>query len=580
MRNSKINLYSGVNLTIGDNNTFYFESVEKQRQYFARRNVLTVDGAPYIRNNRTYIRVPYTMAQVYRVNYCSYINPNYENKLTYCFVVARTYINDNVTELEIAEDIHQTWLFDYAVMPSIVERMHTPTDEIGDNLTADNFDFGEYKTVEKFEGLGLADSVVCIMVECSFNAYTWADDSDTWGDKTIPQLYNRNGIYSATQIVAFPVRIRNNDGSYSYAGADSAFLKFMQHVNNGDSGVTVNDILSMWLYPMIFTVANSKTIVRDYDTDERFRKIYDVGGILQGSNVTVAHRPSKLDGYTPKNKKLLTFPYTQLMAFNNNGSATTYRFEYFKNPENVNMSIYGTTTSESKIRITPYNYKGLEGSNNADFAEALDSAPYPIVSYLGDAYNIWFAQNRNTIQNQWDALELSAVTGIASSALDNIGGVLAPQNVASEDGGQMTNVSLGGGMLSSAMSSVMQAKALIAQHQDARLAPNTAKGVQSQGIAYQSGKTFTFYSKTIDAQHAKRIDDFFTMYGYPINEITNINRKTRKSFTFIKTLDAHIQSVTMPEDQRRFIQQSFNNGVRFWCNTDRIGDYTVDNSVL
>ena len=40
-------------------------------------------------------------------------------------------------------------------------------------------------------------------------------------------------------------------------------------------------------------------------------------------------KPSTLDGYTPKNKKLLTFPYCFLLVSNNNGNSNVYHYEKF-----------------------------------------------------------------------------------------------------------------------------------------------------------------------------------------------------------------------------------------------------------
>lgn len=45
------------------------------------------------------------------------------------------------------------------------------------------------------------------------------------------------------------------------------------------------------------------------------------------------NKPSSLNGYTPKNKKLLTWPYCFINVSNNNGSANSLRYEYFHDSE-------------------------------------------------------------------------------------------------------------------------------------------------------------------------------------------------------------------------------------------------------
>lgn len=45
-------------------------------------------------------------------------------------------------------------------------------------------------------------------------------------------------------------------------------------------------------------------------------------------------KPSTINGYTPKNKKLLTYPYCFINVSNNNGSTNSLRYEDFHDPQN------------------------------------------------------------------------------------------------------------------------------------------------------------------------------------------------------------------------------------------------------
>lgn len=58
-----------------------------------------------------------------------------------------------------------------------------------------------------------------------------------------------------------------------------------------------------------------------------------------------------------------------------------------------------------------------------------------------------------------------------------------------------------------------------------------------------------FTSYTIKAQFAKRIDDFFSMFGYLTNELKLPNIDNRPNWNFIKTTDINITG-NIP--QRRF----------------------------
>ena len=48
-------------------------------------------------------------------------------------------------------------------------------------------------------------------------------------------------------------------------------------------------------------------------------------------------KPSTLNGYTPKNNKLLTFPYCFMNVSNNNGSTNSLRYELFNLNANNKM---------------------------------------------------------------------------------------------------------------------------------------------------------------------------------------------------------------------------------------------------
>ena len=45
------------------------------------------------------------------------------------------------------------------------------------------------------------------------------------------------------------------------------------------------------------------------------------------------NKPTTINGYTPKNKKLLTFPYCFMNVSNNNGTTNTLRYELFNDDE-------------------------------------------------------------------------------------------------------------------------------------------------------------------------------------------------------------------------------------------------------
>ena len=68
-------------------------------------------------------------------------------------------------------------------------------------------------------------------------------------------------------------------------------------------------------------------------------------------NNYVVNKPTSLDGYVPKNKKLLTYPYCYLLGSNNNGSNNIYFYEKFVDNNEVSPAITDCTFRISAIPV-------------------------------------------------------------------------------------------------------------------------------------------------------------------------------------------------------------------------------------
>ena len=81
---------------------------------------------------------------------------------------------------------------------------------------------------------------------------------------------------------------------------------------------------------------------------------------------------------------------------------------------------------------------------------------------------------------------------------------------------------------------------------------------------------------SINWQHAKVIDDYFTMYGYAINRCKTPNYFSRPHWNYIKTIDITLEG-SVPADAMKKICDIYNNGITFWENGDEVGNYALDN---
>ena len=77
--------------------------------------------------------------------------------------------------------------------------------------------------------------------------------------------------------------------------------------------------------------------------------------------------------------------------------------------------------------------------------------------------------------------------------------------------------------------------------------------------------------------YARRIDDYFTRFGYAlgINAIPQIN--VRPHWTYVKTIGCTVKG-SIPSDDMKKICSIYDKGITFWRNANEVGNYSLDNS--
>ena len=65
------------------------------------------------------------------------------------------------------------------------------------------------------------------------------------------------------------------------------------------------------------------------------------------------------------------------------------------------------------------------------------------------------------------------------------------------------------------------------------------------------------------------------MFGYKVNKLEIPNTKSRKSYNYIKTVDANIVG-NIPNNYLNTLKGIFDHGLTIW-HTDDIGNYNLNN---
>lgn len=493
-------------------NTLYFTNIDSQISYFKSKKVKQYTDFSYQRKDNV-IRVPDHIDTLWNCNYVMYQNKAYNNKWFYCFIIDMKYINDGCTEVQIETDVIQTWLFDYELKASFVEREHVSDDTIGANTVPEGLELGEYK----------------------INRHTKAD-----------QLYNDLKLVVGSTIV--PSDLIAEYGA-SYNGIYSGVKYYSYDVTNMNLNLQAivdryeaSAITSLFYAPSFLVNATGGVVSESSDPasfDYNFLKV------------------SVIDGYTPRNKKLLTYPYTYILASNGQGANAIYHQELFTLDDNgqCRFKVYGCLTPGCSIRLVPQYYNGTK--SNVD--EGINLGKYPQCNWATDMYTNWLTQNG-----------VSIATSLVGEAIQTVGGVA----MMTTPGTALA----GAAGVASGVSGV--ANTLNEVHKAQMIPPQTYGNINCGDVTTSMKEnTFHLYAMSIKKEFAEIIDGYFDMFGYKVNKVKLPNKAHRSRWWFTKTIDVNIDGAIPNKDMDK-IKECYNTGITFWRNPDEIQNYSLSNDIV
>ena len=499
------------------------------------------------------IRVPYNADDLYGINYCVYRN---SGKTFCCFVNTITYVSNNTTLLHLEEDIWQTWGGDLAWKTCFVAREHVSQDVLG-----------QWRAPEPDMSL---ESVV--LSEDRFNEVTY--DTIVVATNAIPHLKNGGSIFAAHTESDFDGSDAVSGGDYGmiYSGAryyafgpgqGEALCNFLDNLNKCGAAESV---CALFMVP-----SGLITVGPDYSVGQ-------VSGTISGTK----QAPETLGGgYAPRNKKCLTYPYAYYVVTDNNGGEMELKHE--------DCATWGTHSYRIREGIDPtsclyYEPDGYQGQGR-DLAHLFPLGQNPQCTWVYQAYMNWAAQNSATIQTKTGINVLSAAAGalmLAGGAFLMSTGAGAPAGGMLGAAGLTTVEAAGLGLaLSGAKTGISAAESgadLAATIDAQRKVPNYTKGTSSnnslQGVGYNHG-SYMFIGLQINS--ARRLDWFFDVYGYQIDQLRLPNIASRPSWNYLKTVGACMGG-GIPADKLAAMNKCLDNGITFWHNED-VGNYGQNNRI-
>lgn len=513
--NTIIRVLKNVPLDKTYDHTIYFDNEGAQANYFIGKTKFTFDRQTYQRVNKGSMKIARQAEELYDCNYIMFQNSAFGSKWFYAFITSVEYVNNSTSQITFEIDVMQTWFFDYELGESFVEREHSATDLPWENTIPENLELGEY-VADDFLGTEKGGTDALIV------SATFYKDGDSYIDHT-GGLYG--GIFSGCYYTVFTGTSRFSDCAAWIDGAVAA--------GKGDGIVNVFQMSS------------------DFVTE------LGEGVNTYPLSIGISSERMGVNGYVPRNKKLLCYPFNFLYVSNMQGNSAIFRYEFFKISGNaVQFMIVGDMSPDPSIVLAPYNY-GFNFANEGNvvnYDEKITLKGFPQCSWNTDTFKAWLAQNG------------------ASLAVNTLGGILgasASMALAKSDAG-----AVGG-----AIAGFNAVAGTVAQVYEHAKMPSQAHGAQGNiTLAAVGLLDFAIMHKHIRDEYAKIIDDFFDMYGYATNRTKVPNRNVRPHWCFTKTASCVIHG-SCPADDEKKICEIYNNGITFWKNGDEVGNYSLDNRV-
>lgn len=303
----------------------------------------------------------------------------------------------------------------------------------------------------------------------------------------------------------------------------NSFLASLTMQNKADA------VVSIFMFPSSFVLSNnttSPTVV----------------------SKTISKKTNNIDGYIPKNKKLFTHPYNFLMVTNNMGAAAEYKYELFPVSEPIcRFKVSMDFSPNGTAMVWPQNYKNV--AENINEKIAMDGIP--LCPWTIDAYKAWLAQNGSatSIHNLG-----TAFSGLASLFSFNIPGAV------------------------SAGFSI--AESMARQNAISALPPQAHGATGSNTLYANDMKNFYFYNMNIQQSFARRIDQYFSKFGYAQKSVMTPRMESRANWNYVETRDVTFDNLGAPAEAQAKLMSIYDSGITFW-HKDNIGDYgTLDNPIV
>lgn len=544
---STIKLLLGVPLLNNYEDTLYFPTVGDQTAYFNSKASIVLNNQMYQRHSKNTLRVRVRMAQLHTISYMMFQNTGYDSKWFYAFVTKCEWINNEVSEITYEIDVIQTYLFNWQFGQCFIERQHTVSDNLFEHTIEENLPIGD-GYVSLNAGLGAS-------TEYDMNDMDVIMYCTELPDGTRPRPSIKNNV--CVPLYDFSYHIGTIDNP-DLTGIDNLNNKIWDYVSAGKEDA----IVQIFQCPHVANDQNNfKPNVHTKDVE------YCVSQFVYG-----------LNSYTPKNKKCFNYPFHFLRVSNNSGTMADFHFEDFDikagvtdDFKKVSFQIAGTPYTQPNIMCTPKDHRKVP----MDYDYSVGYNNFPEIPFIGDAFQAWWAQKKYAYQAAGMQLAGDTLLSMLGQGQSNQLSLVNSPGTAVQ------------GMDVAGFKTLAKGALDIETDMFAGIKSHDVQPPDLHGNALYDGLNlglyrckFSFYEMGVKPDIIKRVDDFFTKFGYAVLDLGVPLLKARPHWTYIKTAGCVFNQIFAPVDDMQLVTAIFDKGITFWVNASEVGDYSLDNSPI
>lgn len=536
MPNMQLYICKGIPTDKTYNHVLRFQSDSSRFAYFTSKSVLHLTNYTYQRLEH-YLSVGVNAETIEQCNYIIFQNADFSDKWYYAFIDSVEYVANETSRIYFTVDVMQTWFNQVVLQACFIERSHVNDDTFGKNLVPESFDTGPYIDVDS----ATIDFSKEICIVTTFDGFG-KDSKPAQGELAY-------GIYAGTK-------------SNYFSSAEKANNFISSAVEGGQAP---DGILGIYMVPK----SKEPTLIE-----------YPL--------------PKDIDGYIPKNNKLFTYPYNYLRFYSSKGDNHVYKFELANKSKNfINKSKNSITIGNEVMShggqtaaiFAPYDYAGVQSAN---FEEEFAITNWPMCSYNTDIYKVYLAQNASALAVQ----DVSMGINSGFSVLNIVPAVASDKSAMAKAAKKNKTVypSQSVNAIEGFVDQGFNVANVLAQRVDMDRLPPQNHGSVSPYFVYThrgasdivtqdcAGPVVRVSYRQITAEFAKIIDNYWSMYGYPIHEVQTPNIDSRLIWNYVKTAN-FICLGEIPPEAADTIAAVFNHGVTFWHDPSKVGNYTLDNPI-